>query len=314
MNITVAGVGGVGGYFGGKLARFNNEAGSPHHISFLARGTHRTEIEQHGLILRTADEGELRCVPDLVTDDAADVPDPDLCLVCVKAYDLPGIIKQLAPRLSPDTVLLPLLNGVDIYSRIRRVTSVGRVLPACVYVGTHIEKPGVVVQSGGACTILFGPQPGGPDDRFDPTPITSLFEHAGIKYEWDNDPYPAIWSKFIFIAAFGLVGAARDKTLDEITTSVELSESVRRIMEEIDRLARASGVSLSPTIVQESYAKASGFPPGTKTSFQRDIERPGKPDERDLFGGTVLRLGAEYGLSVPETERVYQALRDRNPQ
>ena len=85
-------------------------------------------------------------------------------------------------------------------------------------------------------------------------------------------------------------------------------------MEEIDRLARASGVRLSPTIVQESYAKASGFPPGTKTSFQRDIERPGKPDERDLFGGTVLRLGAELGLSVPETERVYRALRDRNPQ
>jgi 2-dehydropantoate 2-reductase len=311
MNIIIAGVGGVGGYFGGKLAFFGRAQANRHYITFLARGAHRDAIKRGGLVLKTAEEGELLCVPDLVTDDPANAPDPDPFLLCVKCYYLTDLVRQLASRFKENTVLLPLLNGVDVHARIRHVTEAGTILPACVYVGTHIESPGIVVQSGGACTILFGPHSADRSD--DPTEITSLFKDSGIRHQWLEDPYPAIWSKFIFIAAFGLVTAAFDVTLGEVMASAELGRSVRTIMAEVHQLSQEAGIGLNPDIVPESFEKGRGFPPETKTSFQGDVEAPGKRDERDLFGGNVLRLGTEFGVAVPESERIYRIIDEREP-
>ena len=149
-------MGGVGGYFGGKLCRLQSSGIS---VSFIARGDHLRAIQECGLLLSSEDEGELVCKPALVTDDFESLPRLDLCLICVKEFDLSSILSRLEPVTGEETIFLPLLNGVDVYSRIRTVIKKGIVLPACVYVGTHIERPGKVSQKGGACKILFGPDP-----------------------------------------------------------------------------------------------------------------------------------------------------------
>src|SRR5262249_51349014 len=153
-------------------------------ISFLARGEHLKAIQESGLLLSSEQDGEVVCRPFLATDDFRKLHALDLCLICVKEFDLRGVLTQLQGVLDGKTILLPLLNGVDVYSRVRSSIRDNIVLPACVYVGTHIERPGKIFQKGGACKILFGPDPGHPE--FSPDEVIRLFDRARIKSEWTS--------------------------------------------------------------------------------------------------------------------------------
>ena len=208
MNIAVIGIGGVGGYFGGKIAKLA-EKESDLKVFFIARGAHLAEIIQNGLTLDSS-EGVIKCRPTMATDRIEDLPSFDICLICVKGYDLADAVKRLAPKITDKTVILPLLNGVDIYERIRAVIKNGIVLPSCVYVGTQISKPGTVFQRGGEASIIFGNDPlhdEGPDL------LVEILAKAGIQYKWTSDPDVEIWSKFVFIASFGLVTTNYNKTI-----------------------------------------------------------------------------------------------------
>jgi 2-dehydropantoate 2-reductase len=309
-NVAIIGVGGVGGYFGGKLCRLR-ESGSGVNVSFIARGEHLRAIQESGLLLSSENDGDIVCRPSLVTDDFGRLPKLDLCLICVKEFDLPAALSRLKPIMADHTIVLPLLNGVDVYSRVRAVINTGIVLPACVYVGTHIERPGKVLQKGGACKILFGSDPLRPD--FVPQEVTRLFERAEIRSEWTPDIQVEIWKKFVFICAYGLVAAAYDKTLGEILQDQALMTETRMIMMEAIALARASGVSLATDIAEASLLKARSFPFEAKTSFQRDFERADKKDERDLFAGSMIRMGHKLEIDVPRTRAVATRLAERKP-
>lgn len=300
MNIGIIGVGGVGGYFGGKICRLV----SPPDINvfFVARGRHLEEIRNNGLCVSTTSEGEWVCRPALATDRIDDLPVLDICLLCVKSYDLKQIVSQLCNRVTGSTLIVPLLNGIDIYDRVRGIIGTARVLPACAYVGTHLEYYGKVTQQGGACTILLGDHPS--TDEKAPVELFRLFERSAVKYTWFENVYPEIWGKYIFISAFGLVTAAFDKTLGQIMESESLSSYVLAVMNEIVRLSVKMGITLPENIITDSYRKGSNFPHQTKTSFQRDIELLDKPDERDLFGGTIMRLGLKTEVETPVTEEL----------
>jgi len=302
-------VGGVGGYFGGKICEQDAALGA--NIFFVARGKHLEAIRENGLHVGTAAEGEWICRPALATDRIEELPVLDICLLCVKSYDLQTTVANLNGKVSKSTLVIPLLNGIDIYERIRENMNTAQVLPACVYIGAQIKDYGQVMQTGGACKILLGPDPQMPG--FVPDPLLSLFQKSNIKYEWLTDAYPAIWSKYIFIAAFGLVTAAFNKTLGEIMESEKLSNCVLSIMREVALLAEKSGVALPATIVDDSYRMGKNFPYETKTSFQRDVESPDKPDERDLFGGTILRLGHRLDTATPATRELWELLGQRKP-
>lgn len=309
MDIGVIGVGGVGGYFGGRMCGPLLSRGD--RLFFVARGGHLDAIRKNGLLLSTEDHGDIVCTPTLATDDFHDLPVLDICLLCVKSYDLPAVLAGIAPKVSQETLVLPLLNGVDIYERIRRILPTGKVFPACVYVGTHIERPGKVTQRGGACRILFGPDPSAPG--FLPSALLDALEKSDIKHQWFADVYPEIWTKFIFIAAFGLVTAAFDKTTGQVMQDTSLRAYPLSVMEEIGAIARAKGIILPAHVMAETMKKAESFPYETKTSFQRDVERPGKPDERDLFGGAILDLGRELGIATPVTRELQERLEARKP-
>ena len=310
QSIGIIGVGGVGGYFGGKLCRLQQN-GSDIKVSFIARGEHLRAIQESGLLLSSEQEGDIVCRPSLATDDFGRLPALDLCLMCVKQFDLSAALPRLKPLLKAQTIVLPLLNGVDVYSRVRTVIDTGIVLPACVYVGTHVERPGKVFQKGGACRILFGSDPLRPD--FAPQAVLGLFERAQIKSEWTPEIQVEIWKKFIFISAYGLVSAAYNKTLGEILQDPALLTETRAVMIEATALARGSGVSLPADIAETSLSRARSFPFEAKTSFQRDFERSDKRDERDLFMGTMLRMGDNLRIDVSRTRAVATILAARKP-
>jgi len=309
-SIGIIGVGGVGGYFGGKLCHVQKN-GSGFSITFVARGEHLRAIQESGLLLSSEDDGDLLCKPSLATEDFRRLPRLDLCLICVKEFDLPAILPRLEPLTNDETIVLPLLNGVDVYSRVRNVIKKGIVLPACVYVGTHIERPGKVFQKGGACKILFGPDP--LRRNFVPDEVIKLFDQAGIKSEWTLNIQAEIWKKFIFICAYGLVSAAYSKALGEILEDDLLRSHAQMIMMEAVSLAKGSGVSLPEDIAEASLLKARSFPFEAKTSFQRDFERLDKNDERDLFAGSMIRMADKLGIDVPRTRVISTMLAKRKP-
>jgi 2-dehydropantoate 2-reductase len=305
MNIAVIGIGGVGGYYGGKLTQLlkdNNDL----KIFFIARNQHLIEIKRDGLILDT-DDGQIICFPTLATDNISELPEIDFCLLCVKSYDLAKVLIQLKSKITNKTMILPLLNGVDIYERIRAVIQNGIVFPSCVYIGTHIEKPGKVIQRGGAGKIHFGKD--SKNGYADPK-IFELFQKSKIKYNWTENPYTEIWGKYIFIASFGMVTAYSNKTIGEVLQSEELSHYVKNIMTEIYNIALAKQILLPQTIIDDSFMRGSKFPYDAKTSFQRDYENKNKPDERDIFGGTIIRMGEQLEIKTETTKMIYDFIQN----
>jgi len=309
MNIGIIGAGGVGGYFGGKICKEALSQGTK--VYFVARGKHLDEIRKKGLHVSTTAEGDWVCNPTSATDHIEELPVLDVCLLCVKSYDLKNVVMQLGDKVSDSTLIIPLLNGIDIYERIRDNLHPAVVLPACVYVGTHIETFGKVTQNGGACKILLGNDP--QQATIVPDSLFELFRTSRINYEWFENVYPEIWGKYVFIASFGLVTATFDKTLGQVVESRSLSDSVLSIMNEIVGLSRKIGINLPETIIMDSYQKGYNFPYETKTSFQRDFENVHKPDERDLFGGTILRLSKRLDIDTPVTQKLWNILNERKP-
>lgn len=307
-NIAVIGIGGIGGFFGGKLTRLL-ELDPQVNIYFIARGRHLQEIQAKGLLLDAAD-GQMVCKPTKAMDRIADLPRLDYCLICVKGYDLVDVLSQLKDKIDDSTVILAFLNGVDIFERIREVIKVGYIHPACVYISTFVESPGHVVQRGPLSTIFLGHDPGQAQEN---RTILPLFDAAGIKYGWKDDPFVEIWNKYIFIASFGLVTADASMTIGEVFLAKERLDTVRAIMGEIVALGRGKGIGLSPTIIEDTLLKASKFPFETRTSIQRDIELKDRPDERDLFGGSILKLGRELGIPTPATDKIYASISRKKP-
>jgi len=305
-NIITVGIGGVGGYFGGLLAR--HYRGSKVTTTFIARGAQLRTIRENGLVLNTAEQGGLVCRPDQATDAIEQLDAPDLCLVCVKGYDLDDVSRQLAPLVTAATVLMPLLNGVDIRERVRRHVKTGIVLPACVYVSASIDRPGVVTQKGMAGLLICGRDPDHPE--YDPSDVVSFIEQGGISVRYAEDAYPAIWEKYLFIASFGLVTAWADQPFGAVLQDTELHGLVRTIMGEIQALAARRGIGFPEGIIEGSIRKAENFPSETKTSYQRDVEK-GTRNEGDLFGGTIVRLGKELDVPTPVTQRLFREIEER---
>jgi 2-dehydropantoate 2-reductase len=301
-HICVFGVGGVGGYFGGRIALALADRGDTTWTThFVARGTHLAKIKDRGLTLNTP-EGRFTCVPTSAVETLREAPIPDVVLLCVKSYDLDEALRQIAGHRHEGTVVVPLLNGVDVHARVRFRMPEGYVLPACVFVGTRVESPGLVTQAGGEGVILMGRDPDHPG--FVPEGFLSLLRRVGVSFRWSDDPRPALWEKFLFISAFGLVTAASHRTLGEVLSDPALMADVMGVMGEVIDIAESEQIALAPDAMTRAVAKAANFPPDTKTSYQRDVEA-GRDDEGDLFAGTIVRMGERHGILTPHTRRVY---------
>ena len=313
-NVVVVGIGGVGGYFGGLLARHYStdaERRDPEEavkITFVARGAHLKAIREKGLLLNTSEQSGLVCLPGEAKANIEQPGPPDLCLFCVKGYDLEEVSRRLSPVVAEHTVVVPLLNGVDIRERIRTHVKTGIVLPACVYVSASIDRPGVVTQKGMAGVLISGKDPDHPG--YEPASVVKFFEQAGISVQYREDAYPAIWEKYLFIASFGLVTAWADQPFGAVLEDGKLRGQVSKIMEEITAVAAKRGISFDERIIETSLKKAENFPYETKTSYQRDVEKGGR-NEGDLFGGTIVRLGRELGVATPVTEKLYSDIEAR---
>ena len=303
MRIGIIGIGGVGGFYGGKLA-MKYSGRSKHEVIFYGRGAHLAAIRKDGLRLVTVD-GECTVRPMQATDNPGEMGPLDLAIFCTKSYGLEDAARAVAGNLHGESVVLPLLNGVDITDRLRAVLPRGEVLYGGVFISSAIQGPGVVTQMGGTGQLFFGPANRADVEKY--RPIETLLKDAGIKAELSADALLPLWTKYIFIGPMAGVTSLTGKPFGDVLADAADRAMVEGMMKEIEAVARKKGVHFPPDIVEASLGKAAAFAPTTKTSMQLDYER-GNRTELDIFTAYMVRAGKELGIPVPLHRKVYAEL------
>ena len=299
MRIAVMGTGGTGGYFGGLLARAGEE------VAFIARGAHLEAIRKKGLAIKSVLAGDFT-VSATATDNPGDIGPVDFVLFCVKAYDNAVAAEQIRPLIGPETVVLSVQNGIDNEQQIGEVIGPNHIVGCVSYVSSTIESPGVVAQTGGPGTIVFGEMHGGTSDRTEA--LQSTLQNSDITAELHPDIQAALWQKFIGICGVNGVTALTRLPMGEIVACRETHNLMRETMQEVEAVARASGVNLPEGCVDQSMDFFSNVEPSVRGSMYYDLAA-GRRLELDVLNGTVVRLGNKHGIPTPINFAIYAALK-----
>lgn len=212
-------------------------------------------------------------------------------LFCTKIYDLEQTARQLSFVIHENTVIIPLLNGVNICERLKKEIHKGTIIPACVYIAGKIESDDVVVQSGPAGAIVGG-KPG-----FAAAELLQIMHDSHIQFKWTVDPYSGIWEKYLLVASFALVTAKTEKSFDGVLNDAIAKKDLISIMYEIKQLAAVQQIYLPDDVIEKTLHRASKLLPGTKTSYLRDIETRGAMNEGEICADTILSLSRKYGVT-----------------
>ena len=302
-NICIAGLGGVGGYFGGMIAlNITSNYKDKRNIVFIARGAHLEAIQRKGLIIKPFDGEPITCIPNVATQKITDLNLINLLIVAVKGYDLQQMMISLKEKISSDTVIIPLLNGVGNEEKIRKIITKGIVLPTCVYISSRIEEPGVIKMMGSIARIVLGPDPLNPE--YDSSEIISFFKNMGIKIEWAENPQVAIWQKYMFVAPASLITAANNITMNGIVQNEDFKQDFCAVMAEIRKIAEKKNIFLPENAEADSIRIAEKIDKDAKTSFQLDIEKKKAKTEIDSFGYAIIKMGKEVSVDTPATEKL----------
>lgn len=303
MKIAVVGIGGVGGYYGGLLAKryFDDEDVE---IVFIARGDHLEQIKNNGLKLITEKE-TFTIKPDLVTDNPTDYGIFDCVIFCVKAYSLEESAKLLSSSINENTIVISLLNGVDNADRLNNVLNKGKIFNGCVYIGAHIAGPGVVQQAGSLNQLFFGSKS---DNKIEAKHIENILKQADIDAQYREDIENIVWEKYVLISAFATATTFLGMTMRGIIDSKKGRELLDDLLTEVFRVAEAKRINLPKNIRNEIIAKVSTFPPEIRTSMQMDSEK-GNQTELETFTGYIVREAGKHGISVSTYKRIYEALK-----
>ena len=299
MRIAVMGTGGTGGYFGGLLARAGEE------VAFIARGAHLEAIRKNGLAVKSVLAGDFT-ISATATDDPGDIGPVDFVLFCVKAYDNAVAAEQIRPLIGPETIVLSVQNGIDNEQQIGEVIGPDPILGCVSYVSSTIKSPGVIAQTGGPGTIVFGEMHGGTSARAET--LQSTLQNSGITAELHSDIQTALWQKFLGICGVNGVTALTRLPMGEIVACEETRSLMRSTMEEVEAVARTSGANLPEGCVDQSMEFFSGVEPSVRGSMYYDLAA-GRRLELDVLNGTVVRLGNEYGIPTPINFAIYAALK-----
>ncbi|GAB3815083.1 ketopantoate reductase family protein [Pontibacter rugosus] len=304
--IAVVGIGGVGGYYGGKLAkRYADDPG--YEITFIARGDHKSKIEKEGLRLEL-EEGTAFIHPSKVVETPQQLGKQDLIIFCVKSYSLEQVAEQFETNITPATVLLPLLNGVDGIEYLQNRYPEAQTLWGCVYIVSSKTAPGVVKVQGKYNRLVWG-NPKLPAEVLQR--VKALFEDAGINQEFYDDVENKVWEKFAFISPVASLSSLSDKTMGQLVGQDDLRQQLINLMQEIKLIAAAKGVELPENIVEQNLKVVEKLPHEATSSMQRDF-REGNRTELENLTGYIVREGEKAGISTPTYAEVYQQLKHKS--
>jgi 2-dehydropantoate 2-reductase len=296
--MLIVGAGGVGGYFGARLAR----AGVP--VTLLARGSHRDAIQRDGLQIRSTVEGEYTVKVEAV-EQLEGRPPADIVLLCVKSFDTEAALTMVEPALGPATTVLSLQNGVVNLELVQARVGAARTLGGAAYVFAERVAPGVIAHRFGG-RIAFGELDGRMTPRAER--VRDAFTTAGVPVELSPDIRRVVWEKYLLICAQAGVTAVTGCPSGVLRAIPETWRFYRLLLEELAALAAAAGVELGADVVDRVLGAAAALGPQTRSSLADDLAA-GRRLELEGLHGYAVRLGQRLGVATPSLFAVYAALR-----
>ncbi|HUL82917.1 MAG TPA: 2-dehydropantoate 2-reductase [Gammaproteobacteria bacterium] len=298
MRIAVFGAGGVGAYFGARLAEVGNE------VSFVARGAHLDAIRTQGLRVDSV-LGDMLVKPKTASASAADIGPVDAVLLGVKTWQVADVAPSLKPLLGPDTFVVPLQNGVETPDVLAASLGTEHVVGGVCGGFCFIVAPGHVRHIGGVTFIKFGELDRRKSERVEQ--LRAEFAAAKVDVAVPDDVRVALWEKLMLVVPFGGVGAVARAPIGVIMKTPETRALIESGMREIGAVAAAQGIRLPADTMPRTLALLDGTTPTGTSSLQRDIGA-GKRSELDAWTGAVVRLGVKLGVATPTHSFLYAAL------
>ena len=299
MRVAVIGAGGIGGPYGASLAK----AGAD--VTFVARGAHLAAIRENGLRVE-GDRGEIHIRPARATDDIAAIGPVEFVLCCVKLWDLEEAAEQLRAIVGPETVVIPLQNGIDAAERMIRLLGPEPVMAGMAFVTGAIVAPGVIRQTGTYQQMTFGELDGRISERS--RRLGDLCKAAGFDGVLSTDVMVPIWEKFILIVPLSGLNALTRLPLGRWRDDHDLLALYEAALRETVAVGLAEGVRLPPDSADRTFAQMRSMPPHHTTSMGNDLLR-GKRLELPWFAGKVVELGRRHGIPTPANGFIYAALK-----
>jgi 2-dehydropantoate 2-reductase len=299
MKIVMMGSGGVGGFFGGRLAR------AGHDVTFIARGAHLQALREHGLTIENEPQGNIHVPKVRVTDDPASAGVADAIIFSVKLWDTEAAARAIKPIIGPHTGVVSLQNGVIKDEILRRELGEAPVMGGVCYVATHIARPGVIHQTGTMQRIIVGEHDGKPSERA--RALHEALAGTGVKAELSGDVRRAIWEKFVFLVALSATTTTMRRPIGAVRGNPQSRAFLLDIMREAVAVGRALGVSLPESYAEDRLAFADGLPADMTSSMHHDLERGNRLEVQWLSGG-VVELGRRAGVATPMNRAVCDIL------
>jgi 2-dehydropantoate 2-reductase len=292
------GAGGVGGYFGGRLA----QAG--HEVAFVARGRHLEAIKAQGLKLKSP-LGDAT-IKVRAAEDPAELGAAEVVLFAVKLWDTESAAERIRPLVAKGGIVIPFQNGVESIERVGAVLGAERVMGGAAYIAGRIGEPGVIVQTGTMARLRFGPVL--PAQKKAAQAFLAACKDAKIDAELTDDIVRVLWEKFVLLVAVSATTTVTRANLGVVRSDPDLKWLLEACMRETWALGRKRGVKLADDLVAQTLKFVDGLPAEMRASMAADLEAGGKL-EAPWLSGAVARMSREAGLEASANRAVYAALK-----
>ena len=304
--ILIVGIGGVGGYFGGLLAKAYQNSKDVE-ICFLARGANLSQIQKSGLNV-VDDESEFIAFPNIASNEVTDFGKVDYILLCTKTYDLDATITQLLPCINKETVVIPLQNGVNNRTLIANRLPSNLVTDGCVYLVSRLEEPGVIVKKGRVGSLFFG-LANTRDERLDH--LQDILIKAGIQSSLSPDINTIIWEKYIFLSSIATATTYFDSEIDVILKDSEKLDGLKQLIAEVSHVALAKHIAIGEHQAKRIIDILKTLPIGATASMHTDFRNGKDKTELESLTGYVVLEGRKEKVSVSTFKLMYDGIKAR---
>ena len=300
MRIAIFGSGGVGGYFGGRLAQAGYD------VVFIARGEILAVIQESGLRVNSI-AGDFILNKVQAIDDPKKVGKVDVVLCTVKSWQVAAAAKSMAPMIGDDTLVVPLQNGIEAASQLAALFGTDTVLGGLCALIAFQASPGHIKHIGANPLIRFNRLDGQADSRVNQ--LSEIFNHCdGVKSSIPRDVNVAMWLKFLLISPWSGVGSVTRAPIGILLKLPETRQLLLDSMQEVHQLGVAQGINLADDCIKQTITVLESLPESSKTSMQQDMAK-GKPSELDEQSGAIVRLGKAYDIHTPINRFILDSLR-----
>lgn len=306
MKIGVIGIGGIGGYISAMLCKNKED------VYVIISGNTLEVIKNNGITLINEADEKFVAYPKLITKNSIDIGIMDIVFVCVKGYSLKAATKAISPMVGEHTLIVPIMDGVDIANRVYSYLKKGIVVETVIYGSVKVETIGVIKYNSTKTKIIISSNKRRPIFKGNLEIIQGILNKSGISCDLKEDTEVEAWKKYVFNCAFNVTDSYYDVKVKGILEDRMKFETFCNVAKECEEVGRTKGINLPENIYETTINILKKVSKKSISSMHRDVVL-GKKFELELFCGELCRMGRDVGVPTPYTQKAYDKLKVLQP-